>query len=608
MYGSVTNSAITTNDNLTLLSRDTSTARFGEIVTGSGNSINGKANIERYLFAKKSWRLLATPINVSLSPSTTAAWREGAASLASTGYGTQITGPASFVGMDSYTQRASMKFYNSAVNNFVDVTNTNTTTLANNKGYFVFVRGDRAVPVTGAAGITILRMKGNVLTGNQTFPVPALKFESIGNPYPSRIDFRTVTKTNIANSFIAWNPNSAGLYNVGAYETYAFNGTNYVKAGGFVRNFIESGEAVYIQSNAALAGSLLVKEADKVASSSMQSRENITWPTLEITLLASNADSGYYVADGVMVNFDSAYKQSFNNDDVRKFLNTYDNISIPLEGHNLFAERRLPLNPFDSIPLKITAMRKGNYRLQTDPSLLQLYGAYCFLRDTYLATETIISLNSITDIDFFINEDPLSKATDTFTLLFKPGNLLPVVFTSVNATRNNQINDVQWKTDIEMNIDHYTVQYSKDGQNFKDIARVQTYLTIASPKQYNYLHAGANVANMFYRIVAHSFNGQTKTSNTVKVASAYISSTVSIFPNPVNENYFTVNLNNNVPGKYRISISNLKGDQLFKTIVNLPFEHATKKVHLPASLVAGTYLVKIINNEKIINSFKILIL
>ena len=113
---------------------------------------------------------------------------------------------------------------------------------------------------------------------------------------------------------------------------------------------------------------------------------------------------------------------------------------------------------------------------------------------------------------------------------------------------------------------------------------------------------------MFYRIVAHSLNGQTKTSNTVKVASDYISSTISIFPNPVNENYFTVNLNNNVPGKYRISVSNLKGDQLFKTIVNLPFEHATKKVHLPASLVAGTYLVKIINNEKIINSFKILIL
>ena len=608
LYGNVTNSAITTNDNLTLLSRDSSTARFGEIVTGSGNSITGKVNIERYLYAKKSWRLLATPINANSSPTVTTAWREAGVSLASTGYGTQITGPASFVGTDNYTQRASMKYYNSAVNNFVDVTNTNTTTIANNKGYFVFVRGDRAVPVAGAAAITILRMKGDVLTGNQTFPVSALKFESIGNPYPSRIDFRTVTKTNIANSFIAWNPNSPGLYNVGAYETYAFNGTNYVKAGGVARNFIESGEAVYIQSNIATPGSLIVKESDKGANSSMQSRVNMTLPTLEITLLASNADSGYYVADGVMVNFDSAYKQSFNNDDVRKFLNTFDNISIPLEGYNLFAERRPPINPFDSIPLRITAMRKGNYRLQTDLSLLQLFGTYCSLRDTYLGTETMINLNSITDIDFFINEDPLSKGADRFMLLFKPENLLPVVFTSVNAMRNNYINNVQWITDVEMDIDYYVVQYSEDGQNFTGIARVNADLKSASPKQYNYLHAPANSTVMFYRIVAHCLNGQIQTSNTVQVISVFKNYAITIFPNPVTENYFTVNLNNNVPGKYQISVLNLKGDQLFKTIVDLPFEHATKKVQLPSTLVAGTYVVKIWNDERKINKFKILIL
>ena len=78
------------------------------------------------MYAKKSWRLLATPISVGTSPTVTVAWRESAVNTNSTGYGTQITGPASFVGMDNYTQRASMKYYSSAVNNFVDVTNTNT--------------------------------------------------------------------------------------------------------------------------------------------------------------------------------------------------------------------------------------------------------------------------------------------------------------------------------------------------------------------------------------------------------------------------------------------------------------------------------------------------
>ena len=47
LYGSVNNSLITTNDNVTLLSRDSATARFGEIVTGSGNTIEGKMQLFR---------------------------------------------------------------------------------------------------------------------------------------------------------------------------------------------------------------------------------------------------------------------------------------------------------------------------------------------------------------------------------------------------------------------------------------------------------------------------------------------------------------------------------------------------------------------------------
>ena len=79
----------------------------------------------------------------------------------------------------------------------------------------------------------------------------------------------------------------------------------------------------------------------------------------------------------------------------------------------------------------------------------------------------------------------------------------------------------------------------------------------------------------------------------MQVVSGYDNPAKNISPNFVTQNYFIVNLSKNLPGKYRISISNLKGDQLSKTIVNLPFVYATKKVLLPVSLVAGTYVVKI---------------
>ena len=595
LYGSVNNSLITTNDNVTLLSRDSSTARFGEIVTGSGNAIEGKMNIERYMYAKKSWRLLATPINISTSPTVTTAWRESAVNTMSTGYGTQITGPATFIGMDSYTQRASMKYFDASLNNFIDVNNTNTAVLANTKGYFVFVRGDRAVPITGAAGTTILRMKGNVLTGNQTFPVSPLAFESVGNPFASRIDFRTITKTNIANSFIAWNPNSAGMYNVGAYETYAFNGTNYVKAGGVIRNFIESGEAFYIQSNTAVAGSLVVKESDKGGGSSMQSRVNVNLPTLEVYLLASNADSSFYVADGVLINFDSSYSSGFDNDDVRKFLNTYDNIFVPLMGHKLFANRRPPLENIDMIPLSINSMRQASYQLKIDATALHTNGISGFLKDGFLGTETQLNLEAVNSIDFKITQDPASSDSLRFVLLFRPVEVLSVKFINILANRNNNINSVEWISSHENNIDKYIVQYSETGRNFTDIAQLPSTGNSGKLQKYKYDHVVADALNMHYRILAKGVNGLSILSDTVKLKLGVEHDGISIFSNPVTNKTFVVYLNKQLPGQYKISVCNLLGEQLYQTSLDLSFGNAYKTIVLPAHIGTGNYVVNTID-------------
>ena len=607
LYGSVTNSAITTNDNLTLLSRDTATARFGEIVTGSGNSINGKANIERYMQAKKSWRLLATPISIGTSPTVTNAWRESGLSLASTGYGTQITGPASFLGMDNYTQRASMKYYSSAINNFVDVTNTNTTTLANTKGYFIFVRGDRAVPLNGTAGITILRIKGNIISGSQTFPVSAMKFESFGNPFPSRIDFRTITKINIANSFIAWNPNSAGLYNVGAYETYIYNGTDYVKTGGVVRNFIESGEAVYVQSNIASAGSVVVKEVDKGSGSSVQSRVGITIPTLEVNLYAYNPDSSSYIADGVFVHFDTAYSAGFDNDDVRKFMNTYDNLAVSFPPYNLAAERRPPLSTQDSIQLTLSATRIAAYKFEIDPSRLFYPRMVASLQDKFLRIETPVSLTDITMIGFDITADPLSRVTDRFNLLFKPATVLPVTFTSITAKRSTgNSNIVNWTTANEVNIENYSVEYSKDGYRFSVLEHVKANGNNTGTADYSFVHIADALENMYYRVVANSLNSTHQYSPTVKVNYTNDKDLMSVFPNPITNKRFTIYFNNKMAAKYTIVVCTQSGEILYRKNVNTQNPVAFETISLPANLPAGNYIVKVTNDAGEMNSFKLI--
>jgi hypothetical protein len=198
VYRNLTIGASTTmalgNFDVTLKSNNQTTAYLSEVPSTSLFTYGtGRFDIERYLPAYKAWRFLATPIEILSSPTISAAWREGNSTLTSTGFGTQITGPAGPVTplntavLDVYTQRGSVKSYVAATNKYVEVTNANTAILANKEGYFVYVRGDRGVAIGGITTATNLGMKGKLLTGDQIFSVPFIAggaFQSFGNPYP----------------------------------------------------------------------------------------------------------------------------------------------------------------------------------------------------------------------------------------------------------------------------------------------------------------------------------------------------------------------------------------------------------------------------------------
>ena len=131
------------NSVITLKSDANNTARVSTLGATAGFTYgsDGGFLIERYLRALKSWRLLATPLEIASSPSITASWREGEAVGTNTviRYGTRITGP---VGMDEFTQRYSMKSYNGNTNSYYEI-NTPVKLagpIANKEGYYIFVR------------------------------------------------------------------------------------------------------------------------------------------------------------------------------------------------------------------------------------------------------------------------------------------------------------------------------------------------------------------------------------------------------------------------------------------------------------------------------------
>lgn len=584
------------------------TAASTNITYGTGRFI-----VERYLPLIKSWRFLATPIDIASSPSITDSWREGTggvqSTLTSTGYGTQITGPGAIgaAGVDANTQRGSMKSYDMPNDNYIEVANT-AIPIANTQGYYVFVRGDRAVAVGGVTSTTNLRIKGKIRTGNQTINVDAGKFQSFGNPFASRIEVSKITKNGITNAITIWDPFSAGLYNVGAFKTYSWNsGTNNyerVPFDGTTRNFIESGEAVFIQNNTGTNDFITIHELDKASGSatvsrgaSTQGRGGATEPTLDINLFAKDVNGSMYLADGIKLNFDNTFSNVIDNNDVRKILNSADNLFIKNGNAKLVVERRHELQPTDTIFLQLTGTRVAPYRFEIAPSSLSNANVDAFLIDKFLQTETPLSFDNTTNIHVDITADAASRATDRFMIVFKQA--LPLAkFIYVNAfTNNNKTNAILWKVSNENKVANYLIERSTNGIDFiaiKNNAPLQNNNTEVS---YTNNDAQPLQKDNYYRIKMTLLNGSIAYSNVVKVDKINNEFDITISPNPVINKTIYLQMNNQPKGLYSLRLLNNIGQAIYNGRVDVTSYLQTKIIELNKNTAAGNYELIIINES-----------
>ena len=109
--------------------------------------------------------------------------------------------------------------------------NTKYTPLKAGIAYYLFVYGDRTNTIfTSNPKNTTISSRGKVLIGDQaystssTIPLTGVtnRFTMLGNPFASPINWATVTRSNISNTFWGWDPN---LNSTGGYVTVSTTGT-----------------------------------------------------------------------------------------------------------------------------------------------------------------------------------------------------------------------------------------------------------------------------------------------------------------------------------------------------------------------------------------------
>jgi hypothetical protein len=617
------------NYDLTLASTPVATASLGKL--GASGNINysgtGRFVVDRYISTgtnasqhAKSWQFLATP-TWGENQTINAAWQEGATSANQnrvSGYGTQITGLVGWTnGFDLNTSSPSMKSYDAATNSWIGVSRTDTT-LYNKNGYMIFVRGDRSVTAYNQAAVpTILRSRGKLYDKSNLPPsinIAAGNLESVGNPYSSSIDFTTLLSEATSGSlnpvFYLWDPT---LSTFGGWQTFSGAGsylpslpnTFYPNTS---NNRIQSGQAFFVSST--LGCTVNFSENAKVTDNRLVNRApvNINQLSMLSTSLSTIINNESKKVDGNRIVFDNSYSYNIDENDASKIINPSENLGINKHDTLIAVEARGLLNVNDTIFYNVSNLYQPNYQLLLAPQNIVSRGLVGLLVDKYLNTKTSISLTDSNFINFSINSDLASKASDRFMLVFQRANVsLPVRFLSINTSHNKEnVPVINWSVDNEINIDRYELESSNDGLSFDKINTQSPSSSISSTKNYSYIDNKALSEQVFYRVKAISMDGMIQYSKIVSInTKVNTTPSIKIYPNPATSGNVQIEFKNAKLGFYSIEVNNMAGQLVYKENWTNKSGNEIKKIN--QTLTSGIYKIRVVNEVGEINTLRLIV-
>lgn len=620
-FGNVNNTVTKTGDNIVLVSTAAATATVADITNNSvnkGNTFSGKVAVERFFPARRAWRLATSPL--SATGSIYSSWQNNGNNTP--GRGTYISGPgaAPSNGLDnSPLNNSSLKEGSS----FTPVVNTsenlsNNTGNADNKAFFIFVRGDRTAATynTNFANTTTISSIGNLQTGAQTFTAsPAASgYTLIGNPYASSVNFATVTKNNLANRFYVWDPylnNQQGGYvlmddfnNTGTYTATPSNPP------GGQNNFIQSSQAIWIQTALAGTASISFTEPSKAMSNNLKAFKvagtAALVATLNTNLYLLRDDSTTQLADGNMTQFAANYNAAIDMQDALKFSNVYETLGLLSGTTSLAADRRPAQAANDTIFFKFTKTRQLKYQFEFVPANLNTT-LLPVLHDTYTGKATLLSNTNKSTVNFEVDTVKASQSASRFYIVFTAVKALPATYTSVKASPKNNNVSVRWQVENELNIKSYTIEKGIDGANFAAAGTIKATAVTDSSTTYNWIDVNAVTGINYYRIKNINTDGSMAYSKIVQASIAATESNISVYPNPVVDKIINLQFTGMPKGNYNARVINNQGQIVLSKQITYTGGTATQKIKTGNSIASGTYKVEVTSPDNVKATISILI-
>jgi hypothetical protein len=400
--------------------------------SSSGSYISNIVTVERYIPARRAFRILSP--SVTTSTSIYANWQEGGSSNAS--LGTHITGNSgSTNGFDNTaTNNPSLFTFNNASGSNTDgswtaVTNTNSNVLTAGSPLRILIRGDRSIDVSNSAPtptVTTLRASGTLGQGNTTvsgLSQIANGFSLVGNPFPTPVNMKSVldNATNVSNAyFYVWDPQ---VNTRGGYVTFDLS-TSTTNVGSSDQTvFLQPGQSAFVKTSSNGSASLTFAESYK-STASINPGVFLTIPPQSVLKLElSQRDSfkvGGNMCDALILKFDPSMSNNLEVLDAIKPINQDENLSVFVsEKFCSIESRNIPQNE-EVVDLRISQLRHLNYTVKAE--FTGDLGLDAYLLDRFTNKTHQLNREGETIIEFDVDGSAESKANQRFALVFDAGN------------------------------------------------------------------------------------------------------------------------------------------------------------------------------------------
>jgi hypothetical protein len=518
------------------------------------------------------------------------------------GYGTHISGTGDNAsGFDrTALNTSSLYTLNATTQAWVPV-GTTSGNLNAGDAYRILIRGDRSINLNNNntfATSTTIRAKGTPLTGTLTvssnLSTVADGWSLVGNPYNALVDMRAASSTNLSPYYHVWDPQRGTR---GAYVSYHLSTGYKSNSASEVNEYVQPGQAFFVQTVANGAASLTFEENKKAPAGTQTHvfRPLVNYPVLNVSLnYTDSLANGAPEMDAFAVLFDNSFSNNVDANDAKKNANQDENMGIYRDGKLLSMELMSIYDQNTIIPINITQYVRQNYTIRINWSNPVDAGYDAFLKDNYTGVTQLISFSKPTDYVFTINSSiAASKAGDRFSILFLPSVALPVGGLELNGFADGKQVKLQFTAINEQDMTGYDIERSTDGMTYEKIGYQIAANGSAVARSYAFIDNKPINGNNYYRIKGASRNGQQQYSNVKLIKVGVGLPTVTVAPNPASNDKLQLKVDQLLKGIYTITVTDALGRIFCQNEVI--YDGVTGKLELkfPSVAKSGSYYVKV---------------